>query len=830
MPRPLPIDPLLPEILRCLDDSRTLVLEAEPGSGKTTRVPPALLDRVDGRVWVLEPRRLAARAAARWVARERGGEVGAEVGYQVRHDKRVSGATRLVFVTEGILVRRLLADPFLDGVGAVVLDEFHERHLDSDLALAMLQEVRATVRPELRLVVMSATLDAAPLLDFLGADHVVGEGKVHPVETVWAQHRDDRPLAVRVRDAVANALESTEGHVLVFLPGVGEIKDAGDELRVLARREAVTVLPLHGSLTAEDQDRAVRPSESRKVVLATNVAESSVTVDGVTAVVDSGLARILRHDASRGLDVLGLERNSLASAAQRRGRAGRTGPGKCFRLWMRGEERTMPAQDTPELARIDISGAVLAVRRFAGRSALDFGWFEKPDAVAIERADRLLELIGAVDHDGRVTEVGESMLALPLEPRLSRMVVAAREHDCVWEVAGLAALLSERDVLRRDAEVVDDEAGLLARARLVEQARRDKFSESACRRLGLNPGAVRAVARSQKQIAAGAAPNPSACEEDLARAVLAAFPDRVAKRHRGHRDEATLVAGSSFRILPGCLPDAAELLLALDLQGRRGRGRSRPGVSLALPIERAWLADVAPIEVEDVAVLDEKEGRVRGVKRTRFLDLVLDEAQGGEPDFEQARALVAPLLRKDPWRWLGARKPVHELLARIAWLAREAPELDILAIGDDTIAELALDLFDGRDLAKLRDAPLESSILAKCRGVALERHAPERLKLPSGRMAKIDYAAEAGPTVSARLQEFFGARDVPRLAGGRVTVILELLAPNMRPVQVTRDLPSFWDNVYPRVRSELKRRYPKHSWPEDPWAAEPESRPRRRRR
>ncbi|MCB9887632.1 MAG: ATP-dependent RNA helicase [Planctomycetes bacterium] len=430
-PEPLPIDDVLPAAQQALRQHTSLLLMAPPGSGKTTRVPPALLPLLAAgqQIVVLEPRRLAARAAASRVAQELGCELGGLVGYQVRGDARCGKATRIRFVTEGVLVRQLVHDPFLDGVGAVCLDEFHERHLEGDLALAMLSEARNTVRPDLRLCVMSATLDPAPLRAFLpDAAQLEADGRLFPVEVVHLARRSDDPLEVTVRTAIERALEETAGDVLVFLPGVGEIQRCEGALDNLARRLGVLVLPLHGRLDPAEQDRAIRPQRQRKVVLSTNVAESSLTIAGVTAVIDSGLARELRFDRGRGVDVLELERISLASATQRAGRAGRTGPGRCYRLWSLAEERGMAPQTRPEVQRIDLCGPALLVRAFAGRDPREFGWYEAPPPDALHAADDLLVLLGALDPRSKaLTARGQQLLELPLHPRLGAVVLAGRE-------------------------------------------------------------------------------------------------------------------------------------------------------------------------------------------------------------------------------------------------------------------------------------------------------------------------------------------------------------------------------------------------------------------
>ncbi len=842
---PLPIDPCLPDLVRAIRAHGILVLEAPPGTGKTTRVPPALLDAgVPGEIVVLEPRRLAARGAARRVACERGGELGQEVGYQVRHDRRVSRATRIRYVTEGILVRQLLDDPALPGVGCVLLDEFHERHLESDLALSMLQEVRETLRPDLLLGVMSATLDPEPLLRFLpGAAHRSVASALHPVAVVHLEKPERRELARATARAVRRALTETAGDVLVFLPGAGEIAAVAAELAQAAGSEDLLVLPLHGNLPADEQDRAVAPQPQRKVVLATNVAESSLTIEGVTAVVDTGLARVLRHDPGRGLDELRLEGISRASAEQRRGRAGRTGPGVCYRLWSKAEERAFPERDLPEVRRIDLAGPVLEVRAFAGRDPREFAWFEMPEPAALERADALLVLLGALDAvTHRPTAVGRQMLRHPLHPRLARMLVAGAEAACRFEAAELAALLAERDFLPRaprddahaDLRAAQEAHDPLARVALLRELETRGFAAPVCRAHGADREAARAVARARDQLAAGALPRADLAPEVLRRLLLCGFPDRVVQRTQRGGREALMVGGRGM-LLPEPLAHGDEaLFVALEAREAGGRERARAEISLASPIRREWLAELGVGAVAEHTVLgfEPERGRVRAAVELRFADLVLSRAEGVEPDPEQARSLLATELARDPWRWLGEQRELKELLARARWLAERAPELRVPALGEAEVAAAAASLLQPRQgFGELRTADVAGALLAWLPHAVrrtLEREAPERIDLPSGRSARIEYGPR-GPTVAARLQEFFGLAATPRLSGGRVPLTIELLAPNHRPVQITQDLASFWANVYPQVRNELRRRYPRHSWPDDPMQARPEARPKPRR-
>ena len=824
---PLPIDPLLPAVVAAMRDRGLLLLAAPPGSGKTTRVPSALAQAsLGGEVLVLEPRRLAARAAATRVAQELGSEIGGFVGYQVRGERRVGRDTRLCFLTEGVLVRRLVQDPFLEGTAAVVLDEFHERHLEGDLALAMLREVRETVRPDLRLCVMSATLDPGPLRAFLpGAAEIESDGRLYPVHVEHELRRDDSALEQRVRTAVERALAETAGDVLVFLPGAGEIDRCEHALLNLARRLSVLVLPLHGRLSSQDQDRAIRSQNQRKIVLSTNVAESSLTIPGVTAVVDTGLCRELRFDRGRGVDVLELSRISLASATQRAGRAGRTGPGICYRLWTAGEERGMSARTTPDVQRVDLCAALLSVRAFAGRDPRGFGWFEVPPESAMQSADALLAELGAVDARGQVSARGQELLTMPLHPRLGAVVLAGRLRGCALSAAVAAALLSEVDQLGGTAGL-----DLLVATTAFVQAVERGYPPHLCREAGTTPQQARQIARTVERLLPRGQDVRGDDGEDLASCLLAGFPDRVVARSGKDGREGTMVGGRGV-MLPAAV-DGHDLAIALRLHetGRQQRSQA----TVVAPFDLAVLERANLVESLMDAELDSEQGRVVAVRARCYRDLRLSSARGGELQPERAHALLLPVLRRDPQRWLGESMATQAFLARVAFLRERMPELGLPTFDHDQIVGAAIESLGTRtELRSLRDADLTPQLSSRLTGSqlhALRQHAPERVELPSARHAMIDYGAPAGPTVRARLQEFFGLPSVSALAGGRVRLVLELLAPNHQPVQVTTDLASFWQNVYPDVRRELARRYPRHSWPENPLAAAAESRPRPRRR
>lgn len=824
----LPIDSYLPALVATMVEQNNLVLSSPPGSGKTTRVPAALLDTPwDGQIVVLEPRRLAARAAARRVSMERESALGEIVGYQVRHDRKVSSSTMLRFVTEGILLRQILSDPYLEGVACVILDEFHERHIEGDLALAMLREIQQTVRPDLRILVMSATLEPERLRSFLGGcPEICAEGETHLVEL----HYLDRPVTLDllhpVRQQLRRALADTAGDVLVFLPGMREIQEIGTGLADLARSEGLAIQSLHGGLSCEQQDLALAVAKQRRVILATNIAESSVTIPGVSAVIDSGLARVLRHDLGRGLDVLRTESISHASAEQRRGRAGRTGPGVCYRLWAKAEDRSRPAQTTAEVQRIDLAGPALQVRAFAARPPAEFSWFEAPASSALEAADRILSQLGAV-KEGRVTELGQEMLALPLHPRLARMMVEAKRRHCLRAAAGVAALLSERDIRNHSQWTSGVDIGELLQ--VLAACEQGRLSAAAGRARGIRMAALQAVCRVKEQIAKGSPVDRGG--DGLDRAILAGFPDRLLRLCSAGSRDAKMVGGGRVRLRAES-SSQGELFLALETSVAGGRG-ARTWVGLVSPVAAEWLADVHPqgLDEQQQVGWDEAGERIRCTRSRRFLGLVLEQLQGGEPDPQLVQALFLERLSPDPYPYLGPQKELHRFLSRLSWLRREAPELELPELGSADVALAAAKHGANlRSLRQLRSAPILPMLrarLGRSQSAALARLAPERLTLPSGRRAAIDYSGHE-PVLAARIGELYGMQHAPGLlVKGDRRLLLHLLAPNHRPVQITRDLASFWKQIYPSVRIELRRKYPRHSWPEDPLRASPEAGPGR---
>ncbi len=816
---PLPIDDVIGELLSTLERSPSAVLHAPPGAGKTTRVPAALLrlSRSGRLVVMLEPRRVAARAAAARIGFEQGWAVGEEVGYHIRLERRASARTRLLVVTEGLLVRMLLDDPFLERVDTIVFDEFHERSLSSDLAFAMARQLQREARDDLRLLVMSATLDVEPIARFLGGAPVVrSEGRPFAVEVRHLGRPDERNLDGAVEAAVTRAMNETGGDVLVFLPGVGEIRRCADRLSASAARQGFDVCLLYGDLSAAEQERALSAGPRRRVVLSTNVAETSVTVEGVTAVVDTGLSRVKRYDVGSGLDRLELGRISLASARQRTGRAGRTGPGVCFRLWGEAEERAMRAFEEPEIRRVDLASTVLDLAAWGEAEAERFGWFEAPDPVALGQARALLSELGAFDAAG-LTRLGQQMAALPVAPRLSRLLLEAHRLGHAEAGCLAAALLSDRDPLRgrrehpgsTDSDLTD---------------RLDWLATPAGR------GPARSIERLAEQFAGQlrrvAGPPPTSGmgrDEALGRAVLAGWPDRVARRRAVGSPRAAMTGGRGVVLSAASGVRDAALFVALDLDGGRREDRSEAQVWMASAVEERWLQPGTVVREARCAV-DAATGQVRGIDTVRYRDLILSERPAPTPPREQVEAALAEAIRADPAWALGLEgDAARRLVARVRFLAGAMPELELPVVDEAFWREQAETCAIGaRSLPEVRDGRACQALrqtLTQAQRTTLDREAPEAVRVPSGSEIRIDYQPEGGPVLSARIQELFGWSDTPRIASGRVPLVLHLLAPNMRPQQVTRDLRSFWSSTYTEVRRELRQRYPKHDWPEDPWVA-----------
>jgi ATP-dependent helicase HrpB len=825
---PLPIDPVLPDVVRALREATSLVLEAPPGAGKTTRVPRALLDAGDlgGEIIVLEPRRLAARLAARRVADELGERLGDTVGYTVRFEDVSSPKTRVRFVTEGVLTRRLLGSPELRGVSAVLLDEFHERHLQGDLALALLRRLQRTARPDLRLVAMSATLDAGPVAAFLGCTTIRSEGKRYDVAVEHLTAPDDRKLELQIASAVRGLVNAgLDGHILVFLPGAAEIRRAMEACEKLAQDHDLALLPLHGDLSPAEQDRAVGASNRRKVILSTNVAESSVTIDGVVAVIDSGLVRVAKHAAWSGLPTLAIEKTSRASAIQRAGRAGRTRPGRAIRLYTKADFDTRPDHDVPEVLRSDLAQTILELHASGAR---DLEWLDPPRPDALTAAEELLARLGAVDRAGAVTATGKRMLAFPLHPRQARLLVETERRGVADDGCVLAALVGERDLRAgtkarfdgagpRNLDIATEKSDLLSQLDLFREVEASGFAAHAIRAASLDAGAVHAAERARKQLSRVADTkrpgpgSPAAHDDALLLAILSGFPDRVARRKRpGSRDLALAQGGTAELAETSAVRDAP-WMVAASAELRAGRAIVR----IASAIEPEWLIELFEDRIREVAEVTFDEGKRAVVGGSKMLYDALAIAES--PGFDKNDPRVAELLfdramAKGP-RALCPDGALDRWLARARFAASQ--DTSIPAPTDDVVRATLRSLAAGKvSMRELEDADLLGTLRGETGHYGrIEELAPEKVTLASGRGATISYEEGKPPFVESYLQDFFGMKTSPH--AGRVPIVLHLLAPNKRAVQVTTDLAGFWERHYPAIRKELMRKYPRHAWPED---------------
>jgi ATP-dependent helicase HrpB len=830
----LPIDPVLPSIRQALDRHQALVLQAPPGAGKTTVVPPALRDAAwlaDRSIVVLEPRRLAARAAAFRIAELAGEPVGESVGYRMRGESRVSARTRIEVVTEGILTRRLQHDPTLDGVGLVIFDEFHERSLDADLGLALVARSRELVRGDLRILIMSATLDGTSVARLLGgAPIITSEGRSYPVETRHQSPRAGSRFEQTVTAAVMDALAREEGDILVFLPGAAEIHRVE---MLLAERELgpAVITPLFGALAPEAQDRAIRPDPlgRRKIVLSTSIAETSLTIEGVRVVVDSGYARVPRFAPTVGMTRLDTVRVSKASADQRRGRAGRIAPGVCYRLWDEHETLHLLEQSPPEILHADLAPLALDLAAAGVSDPAELQWLDAPPAAAFAQAREILIELDALGAGGRITPRGLEMAALPIHPRLAHMLLGARAIGAARLACDVAALLSDRDILRgRDGPA---DADLSLRLEALRHPASLHGAADVDRDVARR---VRAESdRLARQLGAGVATR-DADEHDLLGPLLAlAYPDRVAQRRPGTRARFVLRNGRGAELSGAQSLSASPYLVAATLDDRRPEAR----IHLAAPVTtddvRATFAD--QITTGDVIEFDEPSAGVVARRQERLGAIVLRDVALERPDPERVRAVMLDAIRRRGVAALSWSVGAQRLRERIAFIGHHDPGWPDTSDGalqrtlDQWLGPRLDDVRRLADLDRVDLAEALASMLDWRRRRELDELAPTHAVMPTGSRIPIDYGNPDAPSVSVRIQEVFGLTESPTVLRGRVPLTMELLSPAHRPVQVTRDLAGFWRTSYFDVRKDLRGRYPKHEWPEDPLTATPTKRAKPRR-
>ncbi len=818
----LPIDPLLPQLVDSLRRRPNLVLQADPGAGKTTRVPPALLESGllgAGECWILEPRRLAARLAATRVAEELGEALGQRAGYAVRFEQKISKVTRLRFVTEGLLLRRLQGDPALKGISAVVLDEFHERHLHTDLAITLLRRLQRATRPDLRLLVMSATLDPGPVAAYLDAPVLKSEGRAYSVETAFLARPDDRPIDQQVADALERLYGAgLRGHTLVFLPGAAEIRACLRGCEALALRRGLSLRPLHGELSPVAQAHALELTSTPKVILSTNVAESSVTLDGIGAVVDSGLGREAAHSPWSGLSGLRTTRISQARCVQRTGRAGRTGPGRCLRLYTEADFGARPPFDVPELQRSDLAEPLLALHGMCIADPASLDWFEAPPAASVVAAETLLTRLSAL-ADGALSPLGRRMAELPLHPRLARLAVAGQDLGIPQLALRAAALLETGSLAARQG--LDRPPGktghgadsdLLLRLDQFEEAEAAGFGAGACRVAGLDASTIqrakRAVHSLERFLPSPA--EPMDAETRLLKALLLAYPDRVGQLSAN--GTCAFGGGGGAKLDPASRVRRPGLILAVEADAVKQGTGGQTLIRQASRCEADWLLEAFPERLEDIdeLVFNASAGRVERRTELRYDGLIIDAGRSpADPGDPRVTALLAEGLRDRPLDEVPTR-----FLARLAFLRKHRPELNL---PNDLLGPLLAGACRGRSTlrevqdvdwpAALRQAfPTETLRL-------LDAWAPEAIQLPKGRPTRVHYEDDP-PWIASRLQDFWGLKKTPTVAGGAVPLVLHLLAPNMRALQVTTDLAGFWQRVYKELRPGLSRRYPKHHWPE----------------
>ncbi len=820
----LPIDGILPDLRRVLSEGNACVLQAPPGAGKTTRVPPALLEEpwLTGKsILMLEPRRLAATNAARYMARMRHEDVGRTIGYAIRYEHVISNATRIEVMTEGILVRRLQNDPELSGVGLVIFDEFHERNLNSDLALALCREAQQGLREDLRILVMSATLDAAPVAELLGGAPVLtSRGREFPVEVHWADRDPEGPIAKWSAQAIRRALRETKGDILAFLPGVREILWCREILESEAGPENVHIRPLYGDLPFSEQEKAIRPGMHRRIVLATNIAETSLTIEGVGVVVDCGLERRPRFNPVRGMTLIETVRISRASADQRAGRAGRLGPGVCYRLWTEGVHGSLLPFSPPEIRTADLAPMALELARWGVEDAGQLIWLDPPSEGALAGARELLRRLGALDGKNHLTSLGEHMARYPAHPRIARMLVAAKKEGRLNLAGDLAALLSERDILAEETPRYGSRSDFLDRVEAIRSRRK---------------GAAARAARYWREVVR--APEKEAVPDvpAVGRLLAMAFPDRIGREREPGSGRYILSSGQGARLSPRSAVSGEEWIVAVEVGWKPG---GEGEIRLASALNQQDVEDLFGREISwrRVVEWDDRIGRPVARQVRRFGALVLQERPARISPEEMSAGLLEAV-RGSGLKSLNWTPAARQLSARIRFLSQVFPETDWPDLSETMLLsslEKWLEPFlSGAkslpDLRKIDLVPPLLSLLEWSHRKDFDDLAPERLEVPSGSRIRLDYDTEGAPVLAVKLQELFGLENTPAVARGRVAVLIHLLSPAGRPVAVTRDLKSFWNEIYPEVKKELKGRYPRHPWPDDPWSAEATRRTKKKR-
>ncbi len=818
MPLPTPpITSLLPRVLQELEEHPILILQAPPGAGKTTCIPLALLDADFMRkisILMLEPRRLAATNAARFMAAQLGEKVGERIGYSIRYQRQVSKATRVEVVTEGILTRRLQRDPELNDVGLVIFDEFHERHLQSDLALALCRDVQTSLRNDLKILIMSATLDSSPLAEQLQAPLLTSEGRSYPVTTHYVPGQQQHSIIDKTVTTARRALTETDGDILVFLPGEAEIRRCQQEL---SKTGSLLVCPLFGNLPFAEQERAIQPAKQRKIVLTTNIAETSLTIEGISVVIDSGYSRQPRFDSGSGLTRLQLRRISQASATQRAGRAGRLGPGHCYRLWSEGTHQELLPFTPAEIRTADLAPLVLNLLAWGIKDPTTLFWVDQPSPSAWQSGIDLLRILGALNNQQQLNRIGQRLADLPIHPRLGRLLIASEDNDLIDLGCDLVALLGEPDPWHKklathksDSDILDRLEAFWQRRKAREVAAIERTSQY-WRRYFKRPTGTTVRKTTTDQ---------------LALLLCAAYPDRIGKARQPESKRYLLSSGQGVQLGGRSAVQSAEFLIAVDLRSQKS---GEAEISLASRIDKSTLEQLYPQRPwQSQCYWDRDEGRIIACEQQLVGSLPISQ-RPGKLNQQLAKQAIIAAIRSEGLELLGSRKNTERFKARLQFLHSHLKQQKWPDFSDQTLIDTLEDwllpfLGKSRNRNDLQKIDLQTALSSRLdwqQLQQLDKLAPERINVPSGARINLQYPKDETPILAVKLQEMFGQLETPRIANGQVAVIIHLLSPAGRPLQITQDLRHFWEHSYPEVQKEMKGRYPKHPWPDDPLTAIP---------
>lgn len=830
----LPINALRNEITEAIHSNNQLIIRAPTGSGKSTQVPQMLLDyqTVKGKILILQPRRLAARMLAARVAEERSTVLGQEIGFQTRFESAISENTRASFITEGILTRMLLNDHDIGTVSTIIFDEFHERSLTSDVGLSLAVDLQRTRRPDLRIIVMSATVDIEPLQKFLGSARIIrSEGRLFPIDIRYSPTLPSVQVWDHAAKAVASLIsEGNEGDILVFMPGVYEIRRTIESIDSTVRGEPISVFPLYGDLPAGRQNQVMDPTQRRKIIVATNIAETSLTIPGVRHVIDAGLGRISRFDPARGFNTLFTESISRDSADQRAGRAGREAPGICIRLWSTGKQAGLPMRTTPEVLRVDLAETALSIRQIGYNSIEHFPWFEPPTPTALEQANETLTLLGAIDPTGALTPLADQMSRFPMHPRLARLILEAGKRNCVHLATFSAALLSERSALAGKPDYPEETyqhkiaSDFFGQYCLLKKINASGFDPSLCSRYAVNASAAKNILRTQAlflEHCRKSGMNTHDTEDaptELSRCILLAYPDHLAVRRDKGTLQCRLRGGRRGVLNEKSIARSAQIVIAADIRELKdARQEIKTSLSLATEIKEEWLLEhfESQWQVESTCEWNATTMAVEDRKRTWCLGVVIYESAVNEVTNRASTLLAETIIAKSLALPLWDES-VEDWIKRVQWVAKQFPDQNLPAFTDEDRHLVILELCEGEyRFSKVSIKPVlpfVQKLLDHQQHHFVESMAPHSIALPSGRKLRILYDPSSEPRARARIQELFGMQTTPRVAGGRVSVLIEVLAPNNRPVQITHDMANFWTAHYPELKKSLSRRYPRHEW------------------